>query len=319
MNQPKDILNELRDLSPALAAIPKTNVFSVPDGYFEHLPAILLVQATPKTEKATVPEGYFENLAGNIMSRIRQEAMADNNGHSELLAGIGNTNIFTVPGGYFEQLPGAILGRIHTGEAAQTGVLAGIGNKNVFTVPEGYFEGLSSRIMASLNNETVQDETLAVSALVAGIGNKNVFTVPGGYFEQLQISVPGKNVAPAKVVRMGVRKTILRYAAAAVVTGLLAVSALFVYNNNKTIKPDAETVQLMAEAKKINQTNSFDKELNSISDADIVNYLEDKGQDVNAALVASLTDDDKKLPDAADYIIDESTLDNMLKELDLNN
>ncbi len=281
MNKPNDIWNELQELSPVLNTVPKTNVFSVPDGYFEQLSSLILLQTAPLKKSNSVPDGYFDNLASNIMARIRQDAAVENTVHSS--------------------------------------VLADIGNKNVFTVPAGYFEALPENILASLKNETVSKETLGISELVAGVGNKNVFTVPTNYFDNLVTNIQSQINSPAKVVKMGVRKTILKYAAAAVVTGLLATSALFIYNKNKAIKPDAETVQLMAAAKEINKTNSFDKELNTISDADIVNYLEDKGQDVDAALVASLTDDDEKLPDPADYIIDETTLDNMLKELDLNN
>jgi hypothetical protein len=65
-------------------------------------------------------------------------------------------------------------------------------------------------------------------------------------------------------------------------------------------------------------TNSFDKEFSSVSDDAIVSFLESKGQDVEAALVASLTDE-KNLPEADDYIINENTLDQVLKTLDLNN
>lgn len=316
MNQSNNILNELMELSPTLAAIPKRNVFSVPNGYFDQLPTLLLLQTKPINEKAAVPEGYFENLADNIMARIKQEDLVSDNEHSDILKRIGNRNIYTVPVGYFDQLANNILGKLFN-EPSE--VLAKIGNKNVFTVPTGYFENIRSSIISAIKNENAQEETFAISQLVAGIGNKNVFSVPTGYFETLATNTQNKINQPGKIVKLGVRKTIIKYAAAAVVTGLIATGGLFIYKNNKTGKPSAETIQLMAAAKEINKTNSFDKELNTISDADIVHYLEDKGQDVNAALVASLTDDDKKLPDAADYIIDESTLDDMLKELDLNN
>jgi hypothetical protein len=89
-------------------------------------------------------------------------------------------------------------------------------------------------------------------------------------------------------------------------------------NKNSSTQPTVQTAALMSEADHIIKTNSFDKEFSSVSDAAIVSFLESKGQDVEAALVASLTDD-KNLPDADDYLINENTLDEVLKTLDLNN
>lgn len=285
MNQPdNNILNELRELSPAVAAIPRINVFSVPEGYFDHLPALLLLQTSGaesgNMNNAPVPEGYFDNLAGNIMARIKQESLAGND-HSALLAGIGN--------------------------------------HNVFTVPAGYFEGLSSAIMQRIKND-VATETAELSETVARIGNKNVFTVPDGYFNNLPAAIHSRLEKPAKVVQLGGFRKYAKYAAAAVVTGLIAMSAIFILNKKPgAAAMNAATVAALNDAKSIIKTNSFDKEMASLSDADIVNFLESKGQDVDAALVASLTEDEKKLPEAEDYLIDENTLDEVLKDLDLNN
>jgi hypothetical protein len=280
VNKANNIQDELQELSPTLAAIPKINVFSVPEGYFEQLPGLLLLQSIDNkfVTQGSVPEGYFDSLAGNIMDRIKAagEAQAE---PSEVLGKIGNTNVFSVPEGYFEQFP--------------------------------------STVMRQLMDSSVAQETSFSSPLVAGIGNKNVFTVPEGYFENF--SVDTSAVSGARVVRMPARKSIWRYAAAAVITGFLAVGGYLLVNDNQPVGLTAETKQVIQEGQVILKTNSFDKEMNTVSDADIVAYLESNGQDVNAALVASLTDDAKDLPDATDYIIDDKTLDNMLNDLDLSN
>lgn len=246
MNQPDNILNELRELSPTLAAIPRINVFKVPEGYFETLPALLLLQTsdsgTDTIKNASVPEGYFDSLASNIMARIKSENMSE-----------------------------------------------------------------------------VAAETREISEMVAGISNKNVFSVPAGYFDNLSTNITTQLVQPAKVVRMNTRRAIVRYAAAAVITGFLAMGAFFVFNKEKNGTLPAETAVAIKEANSIIKTNSFDKELASLNDADIVTFLESKGQDVDAALVASLTEDEKALPEAEDYLINENTLDDILKKLDLNN
>lgn len=280
MNQPNDILNELTELSPALAAISKVNVFSVPDGYFDHLSSILLLQTAEK-EFSTVPQGYFNDLSANIMARIKQEETA-----------------------------------IETKE--DKGLSFNIGNKNVFTVPADYFEKLPDTILSRIYNESVYHETSSSSELVANIGNKNVFTVPAGYFDSVAKDIT-QQIAPAKVVSMNPRRNIVKYAAAAVVAGIIAMSALFIFNKTDKNTISTENLAAIEKAETIIKTNSFDKEMASLNDADIVNFLESKGQDVNAALVASLTEDEKVLPDADDYLFDENALNDILKDLDLNN
>lgn len=315
MNQPNYILKELEALSPVLAAIPRCNVFKVPQGYFEQLPAQMLQQIT---DTASVPEGYFTHLASQIMARIKQEALTEGEANSAIIDAIGNKNIFSTPAGNFDALPQAIVSRIKTAEEQST-LLSNIGNKNVWSVPAGYFANNVASILQATAEADVRLETRLISGTVAGIGNANVFTVPRGYFEQLPQSIQQKKAAPARLVKMGMRTRLMKYAAAAVITGLLASAGIWIYNSKMSSGTSPQLKALMAEAKQINKTDSFDKELNSIGDAEIVNYLSSKGQDVDAALVASLADDEKKLPDAADYIIDESTLDNMLKELELIN
>jgi len=289
VNQPdKNILIELLELSPAVAAIPKLNVFSVPEGYFESLPAFLLLQLHQSENDikttAAVPEGYFDDLASNIMARIKKETAS---------------------------------------EAEQSLILNNIGNKNIFTVPEGYFDGLSPAIMDRIKSQdknNVLAETNTISELVAGIGNKNVFTVPAGYFEALADNIRPNLEKPAKVIQMNSGRKFFKYAAAAAVTGLVAISTFFIINKNETGGVvTASNNAVMDTAINIIKTNSFEKEMAGLNDADIVNFLQSKGQDVDAALVASLTEDDKVLPEAEDYLINENTLDEVLKNLDLNN
>ena len=249
MYQPDNILNELKELSAAVANIARVNVFTVPDGYFDTLSSQVLIQVhagdaenVKAIKEASVPEGYFDNLAGNIMARIKNEALTD-----------------------------------------------------------------------------ASSETKNISELVAGIGNKNVYTIPQGYFEGVAEQINAQLFTPAKVVSIKNRFTAFRYAAAAVVTGVIGLSAFFLINkyNDKNIS-SAQTAAVIAEAKQIIKTNSFDKELSAVSDAAIVSFLESKGQNVEASLVASLTDD-KNLPDADEYLINDNTLDEVLKTLDLNN
>jgi hypothetical protein len=292
-----DISQELESLSPAVAAIPRRNVYTVPEGYFNDLSDNILTLLQPEkrlsveiknSQNLTVPEGYFDGLADSIMNRIRQEK---------------------------EESSKEEISRLSP-------ALASAGKENIFTVPQGYFENLAASVMNEVNSkpESVIEETSRLSSLVSGIGNVNVYSVPDAYFDSLDFLIMQRIPVPAKVVAMPKRKSIIRYMAAAVVTGLIGISVFSVFNNKSdtgiTAKPDAT---VMAEASKIITTNSFEKELASISGEDIEAYLVQNGQDVNAALVASVTEDVNALPGSEEYLINENTLDEFLNKMNLNN
>lgn len=293
MNQHDNILLELKQLSLVVAAIGQKNIYTVPEGYFEMLSSEVLLQvqsthpqAISPEMKASVPEGYFEGLADTILAKIKIQSKHQT-----------------------------------SGEATMSPLLAGIGNKNIFSVPEGYFDALPGEIRSGLpgaKQGLVVEETLAISRIVGEIGNRNVFTVPEGYFTQSAETLRPSLESRGRVVNMQRRFNVFKYAAAAVITGLLGLSVVSILNKKNTTEPTAQTSTVLSDAKQIIQTQSFDKEFSAVSDAAIVSYLESKGQDVEAALVASLIDE-KNLPEADDYILNENTLDEVLKTLDLNN
>ena len=87
LNKIKAQENEEEPLSPLLESLRKTNVFTVPQGYFEGLSeAITAGQATTDIQLSTtleslrqqqvftVPTGYFEALPGQIMAQVQPKA-----------------------------------------------------------------------------------------------------------------------------------------------------------------------------------------------------------------------------------------------------
>lgn len=248
----------------------------------------------------TVPDGYFEAFAPAVLLTIHRQD--------------SNVPAMDVPAGYFDSLAGNIMNRIKAETAIDQDpvFMPELKKINVFTVPQGYFDTMATETLSRI--DTVNTEFLA------DVKNKPVFEVPQGYFEQLTGSILQKVKAeqkPAKVISMGNRPSVFRYAAAAMITGILGLT-LF----NTIFKPSrenisgVETAAVISEGKKIAADGSFDKEFESITDEDIVNYLSDNGHDVNAALVASVTDE-QSLPSEEDYIFDDKTLDNFLDELQL--
>lgn len=326
---PKDTISaELMELFPLLASIPKVNVFQTPDGYFDTLGLDLLLigigkNRTSTSEFSTVPANYFNYLPAVILSRIKSgEVMEETMQISSTVATISRSNVFSIPGQYFELLPARLLhAAIDSNDGSSQHNLPVFSKANVYSAPEGYFEQLSSSLLARIKTDQVTEvmtETAAISELVAGIGNKNVYSVPVNYFETNAAEVLAKKTVglQGKVIQMKPRFGAFKYAVAAAITGILGFSLFFMLNKNE---PEANSSQAtMAAAKEIIKTNSFENELNSIPDAAIVDFLEAKGEDVEAALVASLVDE-KNLPDATDYLINDNALDEILKTVELSN
>ncbi len=120
-----DILNELRELSPTLAAISKVNVFTVPEGYFEYLSDDILQGINIEnglsgnnvvTLQADVPTGYFDGLANSILNKIKaqdnEDASTEIRALSPMLYSIQNENVFEAPRGYFTNLTEEVLDKV---------------------------------------------------------------------------------------------------------------------------------------------------------------------------------------------------------------
>lgn len=229
---------------------------------------------------------------------------------SALIAGIPKVNLFSVPSDYFEGIEDEFNARITADTFAN--------KSQVFSVPKGYFEGLQNSIFDKIHSSEneVHAELSELSPVIAGINKKNIFNVPQGYFDSLTF-VPKEE---GKLISMKPRPSIFRYAAAAVVTGLLGLGLLNIFNNNsETVSSMPVQASVMKQAKTIIATGSFEQELNSVSDHDLEMYLQQSGVDVKAAMVAASTDDVSALPEQTDYLTDENTLDEFLKTKNLEN
>jgi hypothetical protein len=115
MNKQTDIANELKQIAPGVNW-PAEAPFTVPAGYFEQLPAAIMLQiqledlrsGRPAVQHPTIPAGYFDGLSQTIMQRIKAEEtntpLAELESLSPFLAAIPKQVPFTVPEGYFESL-----------------------------------------------------------------------------------------------------------------------------------------------------------------------------------------------------------------------
>ena len=233
---------------------------------------------------------------------------------SASVAAIPYVNVFTVKETYFSTLPEIITSQINVGKKINSA-------KNL-TVPEGYFESLAGNILNKIYalESDVSVEVNEISPMIAGIKNKETFTVPARYFDELTFLCKQKQTA--KIIAVDKPRSFFKYAAAAMITGLLGLGIVNIFYDDNTATNIITTAQVTSGTKLPNtviMSGSFDEALKSLPDIEIEEYLQQSGQDVNAALVASSTDDTDKLPEVTDYLLDENVLENYLKENDLKN
>jgi len=291
METTTDILNELKLISPFVAGLEKVNVF-------------------------TVPEGYFDTIDKTVLACLQE-----NNSVIDLNTS-GKSN--DVPAGYFDLLANSILEKIKTGENAHdeikhlSPVLANIQHKNVFEVPKGYFSNLDSLITQKVQNYSSADEIRTLSPLLSDIRHRATFEVPVGYFNSLSDDILQKlQPQETKVVSMRWRNRFIKYAVAAMMTGVMALGIYKYFDQpGSTISGDAgvATLDISIEKGKSMNDQQFNEAMANLTDADIAKYLEKNGDITDVATLRNNLDE-SVLPSQDDYLLDEATLENYLEKI----
>jgi len=274
METKANILNELEQISQAVATIGNRNVYSVPDGYFNNLPAEMLVKVQMLNVQAnpmpySVPDGYFDGLAGSIMDKIRLK---------KTIQPVVESN---------EDLEEDTLPRFIP---------------HPYTVPVGYFDSLAGNVMAKINAQQIQhagnevfEELEALAPLLNSITKQMPYSVPAGYFEQFTVKVNEEVKPAAKVVSINSsRRRFITYFAAACVAVLLGIGAYF-FVPHQSAKPGPTGQQSQLDVQ---------RELASLSDADINEYLNNQPSTGSEALPSSL---EEQAPEIQPVIDNTST------------
>lgn len=232
---------------------------------------------------------------------------------SPLLAEIGKENIFSVPEGYFEVLSIETLKKINNSEPQPAKL----------SVPQGYFENLSSAVLnkiKSLEVDNPAQELRTLSPMLYSIQNENVFEVPKDYFRNLEDAVLQKVITKpqVKVVTMKRRDSIWKYASAAVVIGVIAVSSLMFFNSRNQSPGNEFTgsvsSSIQTEFKSEQQVTAA---IATLSDEEIIKYLEKTATDMDGEILTTSIDANE-LPAPNEYLLDENTLDIYLDEANMN-
>jgi hypothetical protein len=265
MQNRNNIVNELKEISPTVAQIGFENPYAAPAGYFEGLPEQVLariqggeelgspVLPQQKVNPYDVPQGYFDNFAANLLQRIKAEEASTAKEELETLSPL----------------------------------LSGLSKKTPFSTPAGYFDELTDNAVAGAKAiDFVNEELENLSPLMSSLKGMNVYEVPAAYFEQLPAQMLQKAKSqPAKVVPMNFTRKVVRYAAAAVVAGLI-VAAAWMYMGTKETEPDLAGIE-------------------QISDEALENYVETQTvSDPETTLLAANADMDEE--DLKDMLADLS-------------
>ena len=182
--------------------------------------------------------------------------------------------IYAVPEGYFDGFAAQVLNRVKAMNAANTSeelgylspMLSSLSKELPYTVPQGYFDGLADSLLNNVSAQedfqTVDEELESLSQLLSGIGKEVPFSIPQGYFDNFQVDVASTKKQQAKVIPMhaggGSRKW-LRYAAAAVVVGIVALGTMLFIRPAKTVDVSNTHAWVEQNMKKVSTTdiNSF--------------------------------------------------------------
>jgi len=160
------------------------------------------------------------------------------------LASLNPGNVYSVPAGYFDGLADQVLSRIKSLETADpkeellilSEMLGHLPKQMPYAVPAGYFEGLAERALESVQKsndyQTANEELASLSPLLSGLKKEMPYEVPAGYFEGITKDITEKSKPETKVVSLGSRSW-FRYAAAAVVTGVIILGSFMIFNNEK--------------------------------------------------------------------------------------
>lgn len=232
---------------------------------------------------------------------------------SPFLAGIEKVNVFKVPKDYFIDLDKKILTSVF---------LQQVEKSEPKQVPAGYFDSLSDRILSKIKKETPLtsiEEIKQISPALHYLKEEPVFTVPENYFDNLSDRILDKiHPKKAKVISVNPARKVWKYAAAAVIAGVVTISSLQIFNHNTTTTKEkiASTyIQLSAPYK---TPQKLDAGIASLNPDEIAKYLEKTGNILDDDALIKNTDT-LGLPDPTDYLTDENALNNYLKSINSEN
>lgn len=158
---------------------------------------------------------------------------------------------YTIPPDYFHHLSDNIIQRIKALDAltpaeetaALSPLLSSLNKRMPYTMPEAYFRELAPSLAAAgTNDEEIAGEQVeTTSPLLLSLRNQPTYQLPPGYFDQLPHSILEKlsPASQARVIPIGFGRKIIRYAAAACVAAVIAVSGWLLWQRQQPVTAPA--------------------------------------------------------------------------------
>lgn len=177
--------------------------------------------------------------------------------------GPGLLPAYEVPAGYFDGLAQELLRRVKALDAGSvqeelahlSPLLSQLERRNPYQVPAGYFEEQDTSFVWMGEEMSAQDEISRLSPLLAGLQKQNPLSAPADYFDTLETQA--QPAAPVKHISL-VRQSWFRYAAAAVIVGLVAASAFLIRTGNSRIDPNKKSYAWVEKSMKKVGTETID-------------------------------------------------------------
>lgn len=198
------------------------------------------------------------------------------------LAGMSRAMPFVVPKGYFEALDTVVLNHI---QADNNEWQLQATREMPYSVPAGYFEGLPEQVLRSIR----QEGNISLPKAMP-------FEAPAGYFDQLPMeilqAVKKADKQPAKVIPLysKVAKNI-RWAAAAILLLGISIGSYKMLNPSLSVNAQDQLATVPQEeigdyvqqhiddfdGDMIENSVASANTMESVSDEDIINYLDETG------------------------------------------
>lgn len=173
---------------------------------------------------------------------------------SPLLIQVDNTNPYTTSFSYFSNLADDIIGKIKSGTEAEWYLT----KENAYSAPAGYFETLPATIVQKIKGGEYKSEVFEelenISPLLNTISKKTVYSVPKGYLDSVNWNKSELFVKKAKVISLRFSRAI-KYTAAAVIIGLLAIGIFLITGKQNT---DTARAKAASEVKQLSEQEIVD-------------------------------------------------------------
>ena len=201
MPNKKEILNELKEISPLLCTIENDNPLTVPSQYFEQLSSNIL-SAIKKDALATeeitafdfgsipaisrdLPDNYFESLSGRILSTIKRDELIEELNAYPLLLSLKGKNVFTIPQDYFENIAIEISEKIAN---ENSGKVVSINRGKVISMKSTWWKAAAAAVIAgvvAVSSYFVLDNNPTSTVQTSYISSTNEYKTP----EQVNLAI----------------------------------------------------------------------------------------------------------------------------------